>query len=41
MDTATRKELFVDALTGDAVERELTAQEIAALPTPVEEETQK
>ena len=37
MDIATRKELFVDALTGESIERELTAGEIAALPTPAEE----
>lgn len=32
MATETRKELFHDAATGETFERELTAEEIAALP---------
>ena len=38
MDTTPTKriELFVDAMTGGIVERELTAEEIAALPEPTE-----
>jgi len=31
-----RIELFVDAITGQGIERELTAEEIAALPEPTE-----
>ena len=36
MDTAMPKELFHDAETGETIERELTAEEIAALPEPTE-----